>query len=207
MGKFLQRSLGVLDRVYDFVGGTRGLSEFELGGSIQPVHDMSREAELGSRGVAQGGYLSLGQTFVHSGVGTLFVATDVYAAFDSIARFSDFRSTAKDQHRLWLLDIFGAVDGTVANWSFSMSAALLAPDDRTQFLAQYDSTQAITVTGAAPLAMTSSVNTPLDRRTYPALWQPGTIWQGRSTATDAVTTRLHTLWWAGPLGTTPPGMR
>lgn len=204
MGKFLQRSLGVLDRVYDFVGGTRGLSEFDLAGSIQPVHDMSREAELGSRGVAQAGFLQLGQTFVHAAPGGVTVSTDVYAAFDSIAAFSDFRSTGKDLHRLWLLDIFGSTD-SAANFNGLSSQAELAPNDRTQFLGTWDATNNA---GGARLSLVKSSTADTDRRRYPALWQPGSLWISDSSAINgAVTTRLHTLWWAGPLGTTPPGMR
>lgn len=45
MAQFTAKPLGLLERVYRFVGGQRGLSEFDLSTQIQPVHDVAPSAE------------------------------------------------------------------------------------------------------------------------------------------------------------------
>ena len=205
MAEFSNRPLAVLGRLYKFLRSSSVRSDFDTTSAIQPVHDVSRESELGTRGRAQAGYLQLGQTFVHPGADARTVQSDVYALFDSIPRFSDFRSGGDDQHRLWLLDIFGSSSGGGTLVTSVDSVALLAPDDRSQFLAGWDDAAGSAGVALAPL---TRVNTTLwDDRQYPAIWQPGSLWITQSVSSAANTVRVHTLWWAGPLGTTPPGMR
>jgi len=206
---FRARSLSVLDRVYEFIGGTRGVSQFELGGSIQPVHDLSREAELGSRGEREAGFLMLTQTFAHVGATVIFETTDVYNSFDLLRAVVDFDSRGSRRHRLWLLDIFGSSDlAAFTQLSTGATIPVLtgAGGFQTLYLADWNQTRTAPVSGG-PRPLVHSDAGDLQPRRLPALWQPGTIWNTRSSSSGNDTIRVSTLWWAGPLGTTPPGMR
>lgn len=45
MAEFLKKPLGLLDRIYGFVGGLRGTNRVDLASEITLVHDVSRGAE------------------------------------------------------------------------------------------------------------------------------------------------------------------
>lgn len=208
MAGILQRAIAVLDRLYNFPGGTRGLSEFDLDSPITAVHDLSREAEHGARGTqAQGGYLQLGQTLENDTAGavTILVSTDVYAAFDATGDLNDFRSA---DHRLWLIGVFGSVDDTNnANWTNSKTTIRYGPggNNRTQILAVWDLDISSTVAaGDRPMvADEGELPAPVN---FPIFFPIGTLWESDSVSTNDCIARIHSLWWAGPIGTTPPGM-
>lgn len=205
MAGILQRAIQVLDRLYNFPGGTRGLSEFDLAGAIQPVHDLSREAEFGSRGAQDSGYLYIGQTLDNdsSGAETTRVSTDPYVAFTSIGEFSNFRTA---DHRLWLMGVFGSVDTLgAANWT-NMQPALQFANDRVLILANYDAdVTAPIASGSRPLVQNeASLPQPFQ---MPIFLPVGTLLVTASASTDDVISRLHAIFWGGPIGVTPPGMR
>ena len=209
MPPFRSRSLAVLDRLYDFIGGTRGLSEFDLAGQIQPVHDTSREAELGSRGLTEAGFLMLSQTFAHAAANTIFASTDVYASFDALTAVVDFDSTGSKRHRLWLLDVFGTSDtGLISEVITSARIPVItgAGGTQTQKLARWDRTFLSAESGGPQTLQEGIIPSPVAPR-LPTLWATGTIWDTRSVSSGIDAMRISTLWWAGPLGTTPPGMR
>lgn len=210
MGKFQSRSLEVLDRLYDFVGGTRRMDTFDLAGSVQPVHDMSREAELGSRGVRQGGFIYIGDTLTNAtmGVTTIFTSRDIYASLDSVGVLQDFSSRL---HRLWLMDVFGSVDDTGVTNFTEAGAAIKYQDPavRLQFLRHWDGVTASVASGEDHPMVQIEASLPF-QRTRPLYLPFGgtpTLLQANAISSDDCTARVHWLLWAGPIGTTPPGMR
>ena len=207
MADFKNRPLSVIARIYQFAGGPTVRSDFDVSSSIQPVHDVSREAELGTRGRAQAGFLELGQTFVHVGVGTLRAATDVYASFNSISDFSDFDSQGASKDRLWLLGLFGTTSDD-GDFGICATALLYQTPLRTYLLARWALTsEDIEAGGRFPLVHTDPRAVP--EPDFPIFFPPGALWGTRSTADNAgtTTTRIFSRWWAGPLGVTPPGLR
>ena len=207
MADFLNRPLSVLSRLYQFRGGPSIRSDFDVVGPIQPVHDLSREAELGTRGRGANGYLELGQTIVHVGVGTLFASSDPYALFDSIGEFSDFNSTGVRKDRLWLLGFFASTSDT-GDFEEASSGMLYQDPLRTLLLTRWTSAGSIIeAAGLFPLISSVFFITPVPQ--FPIFFPPGALWASRSSADNAgtTTTRIHSRWWAGPQGVTPPGMQ
>jgi len=169
---------------------------------------MSRESELGTRGVAQGGFLELGQTFVHVGAGDLFESTDVYASFDSINEFSDFDSTGLRKDRLWMLGLFGTTSDA-ADFQFSFSGLLYQDPERPLVLAIWALPDPpLTAAGDSVLATASTGDRVVPEPNFPIFFPPGSRWATVSASDNAgtTTTRIFSRWWAGPQGTTPPGM-
>lgn len=210
MAEFQSRSLSLLDRIYDFVGGTRGLSRFSLEGDIQPVHDLSREAELGARNLSialGGGYLALGMTLTHAGADTQFGVMDPYAALASIPNFSDFDPVGQRKDRLWLVSMFATqtVDTAV---SAGVEMEYL-PTERNRLLARWNDSATSLRSGGAnrPLVTATGnlggVNPPV---VFPIQVPTLTLFNFRNVSGAAVTVRFHLIWWAGPLGAPPPGM-
>jgi len=201
MAGILQRAIQVLDRLYNFPGGTRGLNEFDLAGPIQPVHDLSRMAEFGARGAADNGYLYLGQALENAtaGAATIFAATDVYAAFEA---FTD-RQFRQADHTLWLARLFGDLEQVgSSNWT-SAASGVIFPDTRTLLLAEWAADRSpIASAGRRPLARLTTTP-PLYR---PLFFPTGSTWNTSSLSTDDNIMRAHSIWWAGPIGVTPPGM-
>lgn len=212
MTQFRSRSLSVLDRLYNFIGGTRGLNRFDLAGAIQPVHDFSREAELGSRGTeANSGYLSIGDTLTNASMGatTIFSSRDVYASFDLVGALNDFSSRL---HRLWLIDIFGTVtvDGDQGNWSSSGAGIKYQDPVRVRLLKNWndDLGPLASLEDRPMVADETRSPVPFTRPIYlPFIPTLPTLLQSTSVSTDDCEVRIHWLFWAGPIGTTPPGMR
>ena len=206
MADFLNRPLSVVSRLFQFRGAATIRSSFDVGTPIQPVHDVSREAELGTRGQAQNGYLELGQTITHVGVGTLFFTSDVYALFDSIFEFSDFASQSNRKDRLWLLGLFATTED-VADFASAASGILYQDPTREYLLARWDTAvNGFTAVGNAPLIGTDLIN---PKPSFPIFFPPGSLWDSTSVADNVGTTvtRIFSRWWAGPQGVTPPGMR
>jgi len=209
-GFVLQRVLQVLDRLYDFPGGTRGLNEFDLASAIQPVHNVGRMAELGARGADNSGFLYIGQALVNvsSAPETALASTDIYGAFDSIGEFSNFRT---QDHRLWLYELFAGVDDvTPGNWTDGATAIQFDPDgtDRQVILQHWDfDIGPITAGGARPAVGGFIPMEVIPVRAYPIFFPLGSRLVTRSLSQNNVTFRTHTIWWAGPIGVTPPGMQ
>lgn len=208
MTEFLNRPLQVVSRLYQFLNADVPRSDFDLTTRIQPVHDYSREAELGGRGIDLQGYLELGQTLANATAGAtvIHITTDVYAAFDSITQFSDFRSV-KD--RLWLIAVFGSVDAALAgNWTSATTGINMqsVSPSRIRGLAHWnvDIDPLVAVSGR-PMVLDETQPFPLI--TEPIYLPLGTIWATAAASTDDCTARVHAIFWAGRIGTTPPGMR
>jgi len=206
------RSLGILARLYRFAGGMpSGSSNIDMGAPIVRVHDVSRQAELGSRGLDAQGYLTLTHSLVHSGAGTEYASTDVYAALNADLT-KDFASTGDSQDRLWLMNVYANIlSGQAGSFDRCRTGLLYTtPVETVQLMAGYlAKVDPLANGGPIPLAVGDGANDvgrqPL-ATDNPVLIPPGTLWQTVSVSGGAMTTRVSTLWWAGALGTTPPGM-
>ena len=202
------RSLGILARLYRFAGGMpSGSSNIDMGAPIVRVHDVSRQAELGSRGLDSQGYMTLTHSLVHGAGNTQYASTDVYAAFNADLT-KDFASTGESQDRLWLMNVYANIlSGQAGTFDRCRTGLLYTTTVPTiQLIAGYNTVvDPLANGGPLPLALTPSFTQPL-RADGPVLIPPGTLWQTISVSGGALTTRVSTLWWAGALGTTPPGM-
>ena len=122
MTRILNRALSALSRVYRLEGGDTVVSDFETQTPIIPVHDVSREAELGAGIGTQGGWLTHYE-FVEelSALGsTERRASDPWDAVDAETNI------ARTELSLWLYDTFMNVNGNYANVDV-MTVALAFP--------------------------------------------------------------------------------
>lgn len=161
---------------------------------------------MGARGGIDNGYLFLGQVLTNAtmGAASIFGFTDPYAAFDSISQRVDFRSA---DHRLWLVDLFGAVDVTgAANWTSTTAGLAFDPGgtDRAQLLRFWDTDLTGFSSGGNRGMVASEANLPAPV-VFPIYFPPGTLMQTLAVSTDDSVARVHWKFWAGPIGVSPPG--
>lgn len=212
MTEFLNRPLSAVTRIFRLFNGESQRSALDLSAAMQPVYDYSRQSELGSRGVAAGGYLYLGQTLTHAIADTQFASTNPTIAFDSIFEFSDFDSGGARQHRLWLVDVFANLDDPGDNFTAVRTGweinAVTPP--RLKILAMFDKA-AGALTSGGDLPCFQDESGPVAQGPFlqngPYLFDSADEWVSVSVSSGTLVTRVHSIWWAGPLGTTPPGMR
>jgi len=120
---FTGRVLKRLDSIWRFVGGVQGLSDMNLEGSVQPVEDLSRQAELGSGLGASDGYFMRGYSFSHPGAGTIRNTLDPWTSVDA---FEPQRVKAS----VWLMGCWAQHNNNNVDRggiSLTMPAAILAP--------------------------------------------------------------------------------
>jgi len=206
VARFQERLLAVAESCYRFVGGERQVSSFDLGTPIQPVHDYARQSELGARGVAgEQGYLRFGQSIANAtaGAATLFASTDPYATFAP-----DVFDFDPERHTMWLVDCYAAIDSvTPANWSNGMAGLIYDPSgtNRLRGLERWDG-------DLGPLVASGNRPAVVDETNPFPPWRPnvflprGTLLVSQAVSTDDCIQRVHYTLWAGPVGTTPPGM-
>lgn len=107
MALFRNRPLGVLSKIYSFAQGLTGMSDFSLEGSIQPVHNLSREAELGAKGDGHAGIWIMGSRVTANGAVVYTNAIDPYALVGGQGYDPD-----PSEDWIWLLDCFCSYTGT-----------------------------------------------------------------------------------------------
>lgn len=207
MTDFLNRPLGVVGRLFQFINGATQRNAVDLSSEIQPVFDYSRQAELGARGQNLQGYLALGQTLENDtgGAADILISSDPYALFDSITQFSDFRTLL---HRLWLVDLYGSVDELGnANWTKQTTGIIYndTTNPRIRGLKHWDDfTDPLKLTEGHPLLLDEAQSFgPFP--SLPIYLPVGTEWETTASSTDDCISRCHAVFWAGPIGTTPPG--
>lgn len=204
MARFQERLLTVAEACYRFIGGERQVSNFSLASPIQPVHDYSRQSELGARGRGAMGYLRVGQTLTNATAGatTIFASLDPYTAFDPPIFDFDAR-----RHRLWMMDLYASVDTTDANnWSSAASGIAYDPSgtNRVRALRHWnEDLPGLTSAGQRPCVLQEAQAFP---EGLPVYFPPGTLWVSNCISTNDCVGRVHATFWAGPIGTSPPGM-
>ncbi len=96
MSLFTKKPLGVLDRIYGFVGGLSGVRGVDLSSDITLVHDLSRATEVNGYGGYSGYILWQGQTISGGGAfpTLLMRIADVQAAI----------SRVDEDYELWVME-------------------------------------------------------------------------------------------------------
>lgn len=122
MAEFNSRALAVLDRIYRFVGAPRFSRALDVAIPIQVVHDVSREAEVGSgRGLYEGYMVLEAAHGIGGGGGIGRTSIDPYALVQPII------GEAVDSFRIWILHGFAEPETATA---FTLwDAALELVDD------------------------------------------------------------------------------
>ena len=203
MARFLKKPLKALDFIYDFVGGWVGLGEF-ADSAIQPVHDVAREAELGSAlgGLSRMGYTLLRAAHVHVATGTIRTTADPYNAFDNL-------EIPRGNGSVWISDVF-AISNAAAD--FKNAACLVTwptfdgfSQGDVQPLAFFDTPFGDVL--AATLLLGAADGERLLCR-MPVFVPDGSIiaFGSESDGAGTVTITQTVLVWAGPAGARPPGV-
>ena len=216
MAKFNSGFLKVLDRIYRFTGDSRIGRNFETSVPIQPVRDLSREAELGAAYGPDNGVAAHLSTLSNLGAVTEYQARDPYADILAGGTF-DSRLPAYDapdiQERvgLWLLQVTLTCDtpGNLSSAAVSLAvpSRILLPQTTENW--QFLLTGTAGVEGSIATAL-SGLN--LIIPTFYAITQPIFLPFGSRitlgvTSTANIDTSLTYWVWAGPRGVKPPGLR
>lgn len=199
MGDFTRKPLGVLDNLYRFVGGQTGPNRFAEDMDIQPVHDLSREAELGNSQTGDNGYFNRGFGLAHVGTGTLFGTADIYAR--------TFKNLDPFDVDIWAIDalcnINDAGDFASAACGIEYPVSDGFGDSEVKIVREFTTpTVALFTGGLIPVP-------PVDDFCVLPLYVPHGSLIGVTSTSDnsgTVTVRTLILFWAGARGTTPPGM-
>jgi len=199
---FSAKPLKVLDKIYRFVGGQLGPTEFSLEAAIQPVHDVSRESEIGSGLGSQLGYMVRGTVDVHSGAGAINTTFDPYEIVDT---FSPDRS----QYGVWLIDAWCHANGST-NYLVSSVSVLRSPVPNIVPVATHQITHFFpdaitsTVVGVVSIGDNSRLN---QQCQLPLFLADGSVVQQHTQAQiGAITITEMILFWVGAQGAIPPGL-
>jgi len=213
MTSFTKKPLGMLDNIYKFVGGVRGVSSIDLGSDIQLVHDVSRQAEregfspsrwLWTNRVVAGG---AGDHIVTQAYSELWVYLQQYQLGDFDAYITRLGA--------WLASIDKAdlTSGSVIMYSQAStfnyvsrfgqpSLVTLIPD----LLEEWDGVTEVQVTGPTEYAVASQGAAGLRRLETPVLWKPSSSLSYLFTTGAACTVYAWADVWVGSKGCTPPGL-
>lgn len=198
---FTARVFKSLEATYRFVGGLTGLSNFSLGSAIQPVHDLAREAAMGSGLSQEMGYFVAGQTDSHAGAGQIRATVD---PFDQ----ADDRQIGRELVSIWL--ITGWAQCTVSANYVTASIMLRYPTIPDGFAAQSVLTHLlpdIMTEGIAGVFSCGDLARPAEQVLLPIRMPDGTTIR---TTTQAVTGAneigIFALCWAGAKDSLPPGV-
>lgn len=223
MADFRNRVLNVLDNVYGFLSEKRSISRVELEHSVQLVHDVSREAELGTgAGEDQGfGIIEINQSLI---AGNLDYALNIYDLLDDCTSFRLCLDSSL--YRIWYMggaaawattDAAGKCTSVAAQWVLpALSQRFLSSAYPGQIPFLYTDAhkdtflQATTPTVRAQLYAPSTSFQPELRIRTPLYLPRGTQLTYRMVGTGvsaAPGVTLNVPIWFGKVGVTPPGMR
>jgi hypothetical protein len=212
---FRNKCLEVLDRVYDFVGGLRTVSQADLNLPIQLVHDVSREAELGSPYGRNQGYGSYNWGNNHAGAGTLNSVYEPYVSIlNSLALDPVYVPPAGDVD-LWLIG-YGAyiTANTLGSLVCNLMFSAFPPETgfvNIPFLWAQDVVTTTDWPGTGTSLGIAELNdgskNMVRNLRLPMLLPYGCRLGIRSNTTGAANVFLSTVIWIGRKGTTPPGAR
>lgn len=210
MTSFTGRVLKRLDSIWRFVGGVQGLSDMNLEGSVQPVTDFSRLAELGSGLGASDGYFMKTMVFGFAGVGT--TTRNTTDPWDFVDTFEPQRERAS----VWVMGCWASLtNSNVEEVGISVTFPQIGDgsvDERELLLAYFNGPVTIPVTlGTTGSAMWMRTDTagqmPGGLSARMPLWLPdGAILNFMAKATGAGTVYITVLLWAGASGARAPGV-
>lgn len=218
MASFNRSPLRVVDRIYGFIGGLRGLVDFALGSSIQPVHDVSRESELGSGLGSELGYFTTQNRDSHVAAGEIRTTADPWAFAETMDR------TERRELMVWLIYAGFLTDNNLARFfaqSLSIEYPLVvnilgSPNIQPQWL--ISNYKHVTGGSAAPEAgvllgaiAENDTDTNFPKPIQVPLPFPvpdGSTIRRVSSQTGVGDIRIdsYELWWMGARGARPPGL-
>jgi len=117
VARFTLAPLRLLDGLYRFVGGLKGESTMDLTSPIVRVHDLSREAELGTYNGKESAAISSANPFftinvdnVHGGAGAVRLRIGVYANQDTGWALATWDPPEPLRETVWILHVGMNVD-------------------------------------------------------------------------------------------------
>lgn len=193
------------------MGGVQGLSDMNLEGSVQPVNDFSRLAELGSGLGASDGYFMQSVIFVFGGVGGTTRNTS------NPWEFVDAFEPQRERASVWLLGCWASTtNSNVERAGISVTMPVVGDGSiaaRELLLAYYTATVPTGVTtgttGFAMWARGSVSEGQGDMGLFsrmPMSLPDGAILNFMGFATGGGTVYITALCWAGAAGARPPGV-
>jgi len=124
MTRYRNKPLAVLDRIYNFIGGLRATSDMDLVSPIVRVHDLSREAELGTLEIirrltsGRSPYFAINISNTH-GAGTTTEQTQIGVYANQSPSWALATWTPPDplEETVWILPggIGATTDGVISN--------------------------------------------------------------------------------------------
>jgi hypothetical protein len=213
VAEFTRRPLQILDGIYRFVGGLRGVNTVDLSSDITLVHDVSRLAERNGYGDNQGYLRWDGSIDVNGGPleAILIRDTDVRPVLkydNELYELWIMRASAYQAMSLPSADLLTLFVGRDAN-----SEPGGCPEGAIVLGTGGDESAPVCSWALADQVYTSdsSGNTRGAYSTDPTLFKPVRVpiggFVGWSWKTIGATEVFFTTWmWAGPLGSTPPGL-
>ena len=220
MGIPLSRVLQVFQRVYQTSGNRQVPSLVDIDTPVTPVHDLSREAELGSGYGRFNGFATLSTNVVHGpGVTDEFAAQTPYATLLEAA--TQISRRPRSQSWVWLMScqvLAADPANLVGAWiSAEMGPSLPELSTETHFLvwASGNRTQLdlpVQLGGFIPSVNNAPTNFEMQgvgpvNRLPILLPEEGSVIQLASQASAVATITFDCLYWLGPRGVTPPGVR
>lgn len=204
MAQFNARPLGVLDAIYRFIGGSaQAPRSFQTEMGIIPVHDVSRESELGGPEYGQAfGYFVGGQVDVHAAPGTVDTTHDPWDTVDALG-------LNRSACVVWMIKTFGNTNSTANFLSAAMSVAwpvipTVFAGGPTFLISFYDAVVAQVNGLQLGNALGGSNGTFL---TMPHLIPDGSTVHARTVSQiGAANIGILAVYWVGPKGARPPGM-
>ncbi len=210
MSEFTARPLRALDRIYRFVGGMVGPKRFASESEIQPVHDLSREAEIGSGIGGALGFYTRGPTDAHVGTGIIFGSFDPY-------EMADTHFDQRSRLGVWMMGAWCSTDAMGAVRFVNAGVAVALPEIPGTFGAPFetnllthawfDEIMEIPVNEGHAANQTEGSSRALQYDGLPLYLPDGTIIHHRTEATtNVVEISIRILFWIGARGARPPGV-
>lgn len=206
--RFLSRGVSILDRVYRFVGGQVFTDRFALRSAIQPVHDLSRMAELHSQLDAFGGLVWPAVTLEHAAADTRDGTYDPFGATQTIPAWPGNSAGLEVPTDAWAwLLALGVVHDVATDPVVNVSVAYPAAGGSGLALdlpiARFGQPTRSFNASVADLVEFSDPPT-LTRLPVPIL--NGGAVRVRSVSAAAGTSQTNLVIWVGKTGTYPPGL-
>lgn len=204
MTEFTRRPLAILDNIYRFVGGLKGVNRLNLTQDIQLVHDVARQGEKGGLGGYFGRIRWTDEISING--------TDE-KVITRPADVAPLLTVDNEQYELWITDVSGYVS-TADLADMTEATFLIGCQGGSQFQNRIGTNQITNMPYAHFLAADfvqscNSAGTVYQAVAYhppqpirvPPAWHLGVV----ITTTASANFHFDVELWAGPFGASPPG--
>lgn len=207
MGEFTRRPLAILDGIYRFVGGLRGVNRVDLTSDLTLVHDVSRQAEKAGIGGYFGNVFWEGTV---SGNGTIEEMitrpSDIQPALNLDSEYYELwvmrfaaRTTTADEGDFTSFSVYQGRDGTSAGGAPRLATLVGSAQVWSDVLEEF--------TGFSGASNSAGTTQPSVGSTFrPVRTTPGGFLGVQIVTTAAAVLYFKVDLWAGPLGSSPPGV-